>query len=300
MGQFSFERKQRMACYPPSDQMCARISIFLIASRASHATSQKNTIPAVAKARMISLAAVSSRIAASAARPLLAPGAQRTGWHPGTDTMGKDILALICPDWQRPMVAVETSTGYVAYANWRALEMFKHGAPARLVHGRLALASGELNTSFYASLARTVTVGTEYSVIIGRGGPGEPWTSMTIRNGLGFFRDTLQRHLVKNGPIAELVTVEFGGSGARPEPIGLRAFAEAAGLARAETTLIEAIACGKSLKEIAAESGLSLATVRQRMKAVLAKTNCCRQVELMRLILSLCPWNYRVEAAGSP
>jgi DNA-binding CsgD family transcriptional regulator len=39
--------------------------------------------------------------------------------------------------------------------------------------------------------------------------------------------------------------------------------------------------------EIAARHGVSLATVRKQLSAVLAKTGCARQADLLRLVLTL-------------
>jgi DNA-binding CsgD family transcriptional regulator len=59
------------------------------------------------------------------------------------------------------------------------------------------------------------------------------------------------------------------------------------GLTAAEARLAGALARGLRPDEIAARHGVSLATVRKQLSAVLAKTGCARQADLLRLVLTL-------------
>ena len=56
------------------------------------------------------------------------------------------------------------------------------------------------------------------------------------------------------------------------------------GLTPAETTLALAVAGGAALRDYAEERGVTVGTVRFQMKQVLAKTDCRRQTDLVRLI----------------
>ena len=56
------------------------------------------------------------------------------------------------------------------------------------------------------------------------------------------------------------------------------------GLTPAETALALAVAGGAALREYADERGVTVGTVRFQMKQVLAKTECRRQTDLVRLI----------------
>ncbi len=59
------------------------------------------------------------------------------------------------------------------------------------------------------------------------------------------------------------------------------------GLTRAEARLAGALARGLQPDEIAAHHGVTLATVRKQLSAVLAKTGCRRQADVVRLMLTL-------------
>lgn len=55
-------------------------------------------------------------------------------------------------------------------------------------------------------------------------------------------------------------------------------------LTPAETSLALAVAAGTTLREYAERRGVSVGTVRFQMKQVLAKTECRRQSDLVRLV----------------
>jgi DNA-binding CsgD family transcriptional regulator len=59
------------------------------------------------------------------------------------------------------------------------------------------------------------------------------------------------------------------------------------GLTPAEERLTEAIVNGVTLAEAAGQLGIRLSTARSRLKIIQAKTGCRRQVDLVRLALSL-------------
>lgn len=56
-------------------------------------------------------------------------------------------------------------------------------------------------------------------------------------------------------------------------------------LTDAETAVLQALASGKSVEEIADRRGNAPATVRTQLKALYRKTNTSRQAELLRLVL---------------
>jgi DNA-binding CsgD family transcriptional regulator len=56
-------------------------------------------------------------------------------------------------------------------------------------------------------------------------------------------------------------------------------------LTDAETQVLQALAAGKSVEEIATQRGNAPATVRTQLKALYRKTNTSRQAELLRLVL---------------
>lgn len=64
------------------------------------------------------------------------------------------------------------------------------------------------------------------------------------------------------------------------------AFAKLFSLTPAEQRLIEGLVAGNTLAAIAGEQGLSLHTVRDRLKKIFVKTNTHRQTDLVRLVMS--------------
>jgi len=211
------------------------------------------------------------------------------GGDNGSDGMSKDILALICPDWCDTALVLDAVGGHVAYANWRCLNMLERRRPAWLAEGRLVFESPDFNSRFYLCLEKTVADGAETAALIEHDEWSNSWLSVTIHNGQGLFRDVLERRLGNGRPAPRLVIVEFATNGSTPEPAALAALAQSCSLAPAEFELVNSVARGISLEEIAEARGVALSTVRQRMKIVLAKTKCHRQSELVHLVMSLCP-----------
>jgi DNA-binding CsgD family transcriptional regulator len=65
----------------------------------------------------------------------------------------------------------------------------------------------------------------------------------------------------------------------------IQALRELYRLTEAETEVLEALAAGKSVEEIAEQRGNAPATVRTQLKALYRKTHTSRQAELLRLVL---------------
>jgi DNA-binding CsgD family transcriptional regulator len=60
-------------------------------------------------------------------------------------------------------------------------------------------------------------------------------------------------------------------------------------LTPAEAAIASKIGAGLTLEQIAIAEGRSMATVRNQLKSVLAKTGCARQAELTRMLALLVP-----------
>ncbi|WP_298435257.1 hypothetical protein [uncultured Jannaschia sp.] len=75
-----------------------------------------------------------------------------------------------------------------------------------------------------------------------------------------------------------------------PPPVPIEAFAlitDAFGLSETETAIAGAFVRGQSLRQIADQRGRSYATIRNQFQAVLEKTDCATQVDLVQLATSL-------------
>jgi DNA-binding CsgD family transcriptional regulator len=81
----------------------------------------------------------------------------------------------------------------------------------------------------------------------------------------------------------------FVASEERPVVDGLEAVAEAYGLTRSETRLLNRIVRGESLDEAAAALNVAKTTSRTHMARILAKTGTRRQTALLALVYRLAP-----------
>ena len=66
-----------------------------------------------------------------------------------------------------------------------------------------------------------------------------------------------------------------------------RELAEFFGLSRAESRLTAALLAGKKLREVAADSGVQITTVRTQLSSVLRKVGVSRQTELIRVLSNI-------------
>jgi DNA-binding CsgD family transcriptional regulator len=81
----------------------------------------------------------------------------------------------------------------------------------------------------------------------------------------------------------------FVASEERPVVNGLSAIAEAYGLTRSETRLLDRIVRGESLDEAATALNVAKTTSRTHMARILAKTGTRRQTALLALVHKLAP-----------
>lgn len=91
------------------------------------------------------------------------------------------------------------------------------------------------------------------------------------------------------GERGRLLLVVFDPSKAERTPVGW--LSRHYGLTLGEARLAEAIVNGVPLADAAEQLGIQLSTARSRLKIILGKTGCSRQVDLVRLALSLPPIN---------
>lgn len=145
-----------------------------------------------------------------------------------------------------------------------------------------------MDRRFHSELARMISTGCESAFLVEHDMASDIWLSVGIRNGQGFYRDAIQIGLGA-AYASKLMVVEFFDHSQGIDGLALAAFAATASLTRAEAQLVDAIAIGISLQQAAKSRDVAISTIRQRMKAILLKTGCRTQSELIHLILSLCP-----------
>ena len=203
--------------------------------------------------------------------------------------MGREILALLCPDWRQASMVIDAHDGSIAYANWRCLQLLKSGDVIRAVGERLDFHSRAQNARFRNHLRDVVSGAAECSYLVGRSPETDKPFLVTIHGSEGFLREALELCFSGTPDNIDFVIVDVTFGADLPDPTAVSALAREFGLSRAETHLMQLFACGLSTEEVAVQRGVAVNTARQQMKAVLSKTSCDRQQDLMRLVFSLCP-----------
>ena len=172
--------------------------------------------------------------------------------------------------------------------------------PGRVVHAsaeaeRLLCESDGLTAGRHGLRAVTPTHSAHLAALIGRaaGSGGEPAASGMLRLPRSSGRPDLMLVAVPLSPRAALpqahhptVVLQVTDPLARTAP-NRALLAEAFELTPAEVDLATDLLGGLSVREIAASSGRSIATVRTHLANVLAKTGTARQSELARLLMRL-------------
>ncbi len=212
-------------------------------------------------------------------------------------SLGEDIFSLICPDWNAPSLIVDAGNGQIAYANSSCLSLLKGRFPAAIRDGRLVICSAEIDRRFHDSL-RQISGEAGIARIVGRCDLSGSWFSIAMHSPRGLKHALLQRALPEHRLSTRLVIVELAVTGNSPNAAAMKALADACSLSPAETELVRLLASGRSLPEIAKCRNVTLATMRQRLKCALAKTNCHRQTELVHLVMSLCQGGHTTRHTG--
>lgn len=199
--------------------------------------------------------------------------------------VGAEILALLCPDWREAMLVVDADALTVAYANARALAMFKRRFPLSVSRGCLEMTSPHgvqrlqavIRGLLVRDLART-------SIIVDDPIRGLTY-SLRVCLPTGFLRDVLRRNLQGSSRLVvlEVATGETSLSSGDVKELGI-----AFGLTVAETAILSLIGQGHSLVEIALMRGVGLETVRHQCKRLLSKTRSRKQSDLVKLVVALC------------
>ncbi len=200
--------------------------------------------------------------------------------------MGRDILALLCPDWRRATMIVDARARSIEFANWRCLEQFNDETFVRALGGRVECCSAQLNRRFQLALERIRTTG------IGR----ETLTAafdavalaITIWSLDGLLAEIVRSRLDEAGALDSLVVIELVTTGDKPSASAVESLAASFSLTPSEGMILHRFANGATLEEIAASDALAPASVRQAMNNILAKTHCRRQVDLALMVTRLC------------
>lgn len=200
---------------------------------------------------------------------------------------GMDIeaLALLCPDWREPMLALNVDSHAVCYANHGALELFKRGFPLHVSRGRLHLSTGQADERLALAMRHALHRDIARSAIVVDDEQHDLTYSVRICVPQGFMRDVLRRR-VRAGD--RLVVLELTTGRQALARDNLAALAEAFSLTLAEMSVLALLGQGRSLAEIASIRGVEIDTVRGQCKLLLSKTRSRRQSDLVKLVVALC------------
>ena len=219
----------------------------------------------------------------------------RDGWYdaavlPAADALmpgGMDIeaLALLCPDWREPMLALNVDSRAVRYANHGALELFKRRFPLQVSRGRLQLSTEHADERLALAMRNALHRDIARSAIVVDDDRHDLTYSVRICVPQGFMREVLRRR-VHGGD--RLVVLELTTGRQALARDNLAALAEAFGLTLAEMSVLALLGQGRSLAEIAAARGVEIDTVRGQCKLLLSKTRSRRQSDLVKLVVALC------------
>ena len=219
----------------------------------------------------------------------------RDDWHghrslPDVDSlrpgsMDVEALALLCPDWREPMIALNVDTRAIAYANHGALELFKRGSPLSVSRGRLQLGTEHADDRLTLAMHNAVHRDIATTSVVVDDGARDLTYSVRICVPQGFMRDVLRRRVHGGDRVVVLEVTTGRRALSRAD---LAALGEAFGLTLAETSVLALLGQGQSLTEIASTRGVEIDTVRGQCKLLLSKTRSRRQSDLVKLVVGLC------------
>jgi len=172
--------------------------------------------------------------------------------------MGREILALLCPDWRQASMVLDARDGTIAYANWRCLHLLKSGEVIRTVGDRLDLCSRAQNLKFRNQLREVASGAAECAYLVGRHPETDRPFLVTIHGSQGFLREALELCFSGTPDAVSFVIADITVGADLPDPTAVGALASEFGLSRAETHLMQLFACGLSLEEVAAMRGVTI------------------------------------------
>jgi DNA-binding CsgD family transcriptional regulator len=161
--------------------------------------------------------------------------------------------------------------------------MFAEAGPIRCMRGQIGAARAEDSDR----LRRTIAIAARGGAEIGATGIG-----MALRHGddiatvhvLPLDEGELRGWLAPGAAAAVFVASE-----APAKAAGLDAVAEAYGLTRAETRLLERLMLGEAIADAAASLNVAQTTAKTHLAHVLSKTGARRQTDLLNLVHRLVP-----------
>jgi len=191
----------------------------------------------------------------------------------------------ICPDGHTACIIVDPSHLMLRYANVQGRALLHKKYPARLNRGVVEITS-ERGATLVRDAMRQVRESANPMLVVSDGEHGAFSVSISL------WAPPEQVRAAGSVAILDFRVGAFELSGHQLWAIGM-----GFNLTEAETAVLGHLVEGLTLTQIARARRVELETVRSQCKTVLAKMGCHRQVDLVRLMISLCAGAVFVEGA---
>lgn len=186
----------------------------------------------------------------------------------------RDAFSLICPAERGASAIVDAHKLKVYYANDQGQRLLAYRHPFRIDSGMLMVASGAATERLRQAFS-AVQTGSSHLVVFNDDISGAASIRVSPLD-LGDER------------LARIAIADFSAERVSLGADELAALARGFGLTDAEAAIAGLLVDGLSLERIAEVRGVQRETVRNQCKTLLAKMHCHRQVDLVRMALSLC------------
>lgn len=186
----------------------------------------------------------------------------------------RDAFALICPNSRGASAIVDAHRLKVYYANEHGRRLFLQRHPFRVDSGTLMVASGAATERLRQAFT-AVQSGGSHLVVLNDDISGAASVRVSPVD-------------LTDERLAGIAIADFSAERVTLPAAELTALARGFGLTEAEAAIAGLLVDGLSLEQIAEVRGVQRETVRNQCKTLLAKMHCHRQVDLVRMALSLC------------
>lgn len=180
-------------------------------------------------------------------------------------------LPELCPDTRRPGFVVQGECLTLRYANAAGRAFLAAGRAVQLEGRNLHFSTNSLADQL-KDWFRTRRDDPDATLIVGPAEDGA--VALRVTSVLSGTSPAAMVHVLPRA--------------IEPSAVEIAAFAKGFGLTEAEAGVLALLVEGRTLTEIARQRATRPETVRNQCKSILAKFGCRRQIDVVRLVLSLC------------
>jgi DNA-binding CsgD family transcriptional regulator len=199
------------------------------------------------------------------------------------------MLSLLCPQWRGPMMVLNAATRQVEYANELCTDFLETQRAVRFENSTFSFLSATAQHNLDEALRGFYDGADDTAVVLVQDPESDAIVTCVLRYPIGYAQNKNGDLPFKNLSAEDVVIVEWLTGEFRPDPACLDALAKLWALLPSERKDLVHLSAGHTAEAIAKANDCSLATVRQRIKSILAKSNCPRQQELIAKVRDYCP-----------